>query len=290
MGWKLELVETSPASGARRMGVSWLGEVVAPASVDGVGLDHGLAQRMLGDIRRAVVALQEAALQAEADRLRRLDPTLRLKDYRLRRIQGLHGTLVIRVPRLVRIGTGERAPALLRGSARSTAEYREVLARLGAWMSFRTADGLIGELFPLASGGSTNTVRRRVFAGAARIEAEGSSDRVEAATAARSIDLGMDTTFVRSCAPDGPRHHEVLIGVATADDGRIRRFGGVIAALDPPPDSRRAPPVGPCPRHDHHGLHRRRRDAARLPPEGRDRRAPSPGLAASGAAGASCED
>lgn len=36
----------------------------------------------------------------------RTNPTLRLKDYRLRRIQGLHGTLVIRVPRLVRIGAG----------------------------------------------------------------------------------------------------------------------------------------------------------------------------------------
>src|SRR3546814_11630364 len=98
MGWKLELVETCPASGARRMEVAWLGEVVAPASVDGIGLDHGMTQRLLGDIQHAVVALQEAALQAEADRRRRLDPTLRLKDYRLRRIQGLHGTLTIRVP------------------------------------------------------------------------------------------------------------------------------------------------------------------------------------------------
>ncbi|MEQ8813459.1 MAG: hypothetical protein RIM96_00945 [Thalassobaculum sp.] len=74
MGWKLELVETSPASGARRMEVAWLGEVVSPASVDGIGLDHGVAQRLLGDNQHAVVALQEAALQAEADRLRRLDP------------------------------------------------------------------------------------------------------------------------------------------------------------------------------------------------------------------------
>lgn len=234
MGWKLELVETGPATRARRMEVAWLGEIVAPAGVYDIGLEHGTGQRLLGDIQRAVAALQEAALQAEADRLRRLDLTLRLKDYRLRRIQGLHGTLTIRVPRLVRVGTGERAPALLRGSARSTAAYRQLLARLSAWMSFRTAAGLVEELFPLASGGSTSTVRRRVLAGAARLEAEGISDRVEPATAARSIELSMDTTFVRSCVPDGPRHHEVLIGVATADDGRIRRFGGIIAALDPP--------------------------------------------------------
>ena len=44
----------------------------------------------------------------------------------------------------------------------------------------------------------------------------------------------MDTAFVRSCVPDGPRHHEEPIGATTASDGRIRRFGGVVAVLDPP--------------------------------------------------------
>lgn len=37
-----------------------------------------------------------------------------------------------------------------------------MLARLGAWRSFRSAAGLIAELFPLTSGGSTSTVRRMV--------------------------------------------------------------------------------------------------------------------------------
>ena len=68
MGRKLELVETGPASGARRMKVAELGEVVAPASVDGIGLDHGMAQWMLGDIQRAVVALQEAVDYARRQR------------------------------------------------------------------------------------------------------------------------------------------------------------------------------------------------------------------------------
>ena len=109
-----------------------------------------------------------------------------------------------------------------------------MLARLGAWMSFRTAAGLVEELFPLASGGSTSTVRRRVLAEAARVDAQRSTGRAEPAAAARSIDVGVDTTYVRSCAVDGPRHHEVLIGIAMADDGRSRRLGGVIATLDPP--------------------------------------------------------
>src|SRR3546814_16775058 len=90
-------------------------------SVDGIGLDHGMTQRLLGDIQHAVVALQEAALQAEADRRRRLDPTLRLKDYRLRRIQGLHGTLTIRVPPGAsrHLGTGAGAAARTGAPARS---------------------------------------------------------------------------------------------------------------------------------------------------------------------------
>ena len=62
------------------VGVAQLGEIIAPASVDDIGLGHGMAQRLLGDIHHAVVALQETTLQAEADRRRRLDPTLRLKD------------------------------------------------------------------------------------------------------------------------------------------------------------------------------------------------------------------
>jgi len=53
---------------------------------------------------------------------------------------------------------------------------------------------------------------------------------------AQSIDLGVDTTCVRSCSADGPRHHEVLIGIGVADDGRTQRIGGVISALGAPRD------------------------------------------------------
>ena len=235
MGWKLELVETGRGTASRRIAVARLDEIVAPASVEDIGLNHGTAQRILGDIQRAVVALQEDALRAKADLRRRLDPTVRLKDYRLRRIQSLHGTLTIRVPRLMRTGRVEPVPPLLAGSARSTAEYRLLLARLGAWMSFRAAAGLVEELFPQASGGCADTVRRRIFDEAERISAR-PLGKARTETPARSIDLGVDTTFVRSCATRGPRHHEVLIGIGVADNGRSHRIGGTIAALEMPAD------------------------------------------------------
>jgi hypothetical protein len=49
-----------------------------------------------------------------------------------------------------------------------------------------------------------------------------------------SIELGLDTTFIRSCAADGPRHHEVLIGVGVNDRGQEAKIGGVIAAVEQP--------------------------------------------------------
>ena len=51
---------------------------------------------------------------------------------------------------------------------------------------------------------------------------------------AASIDLGLDTIFIRSCATDGPRHHKVLIGIGVDDRGQEAKIGGVLAAVDPP--------------------------------------------------------
>ena len=72
-------------------------------------------------------------------------------------------------------------------------------------MSFWAAAALIRELFPLASGGCADTVRQNVLDVATNIAVQRAAP--EAMAPAGSIDLGMDTTFVRSCVPDGPRHH-----------------------------------------------------------------------------------
>src|SRR3546814_16840697 len=126
-------------------------------------------------------------------------------------------------------------------------------------MSFRAAARLIRELFPLASGGCADTVRRRIFAEADRIAARPPAE-AGAEPPADSIYLGVDTTFVRSCVADGPRHHEVLIGIGVADNGRSQRIGGVIAALEMPhhviaaplcrPRRHEAPAVHPLPDGD----------------------------------------
>jgi hypothetical protein len=140
MVWKLELVGPEQG-GSTRFLIAELGAVVAPTKLDEVGLPHASAQKLLGEIQRHVVAAQESALRRKAEEMRRLDPSLRLKDYRPRCVHTLHGSLTIRVPRFRRVGDAPPAPApvLVAASGRCSPAYASLLARLGSWMSYRDA-------------------------------------------------------------------------------------------------------------------------------------------------------
>lgn len=216
MVWKLELV--GPGHGEpTRLLVAELGAIVAPVRLDEVGLPHATAQKLVVQIQSHFVAAQESALKRKAEELRRLDPSLLLKDYRPRCVHTLHGSLTIRVPRFRRVGSALPAPVLVAASGRCSPAYASLLARLGSWMSFRDAAKLLAELFPDARGASFASIRRHVGGEAARLR---STPKDAGAPAATSIDIGVDTTFVRSCEQGGPRHHEVLIDEALADLGR----------------------------------------------------------------------
>ena len=234
MGWRLELVQSDGDAACERITVCDVGEIVAPDGIDDVGLGLNPSQRILGAIQRTVISLQEGFLRTKALLLRKVDPTLVLKDYRARSVQTLFGTLVIRVPRLTRPGSCLPVPCFFRTSARSSTEYDQIRSRFGAFMSFRAAEEFVGALFPLAVGRSANTTRRQVSRRAAQIQIESDRAGPSGSVAAGTIDLGIDTTFVRSVAAEGPRHHEVLIGVGSNERGRSVKIGAVIGMVDRP--------------------------------------------------------
>jgi hypothetical protein len=123
--------------------------------------------------------------------MRRADPTLSLKDYRPRSVQTLFGTLVIRIPRLMRHGSR----LLFRNSTRSSKETDQLRSRLGAFMSYRMVERLVGDLFPFAVGRARSTSRRQLLRMARHsADALGGSDP-EDRQAATTIDLGTDTTY-----------------------------------------------------------------------------------------------
>jgi hypothetical protein len=230
MVWKLELVRSNDCAPIERITVCELGEILAPTDLDKVGLNLRTSHRIVCDLQRTVVAVQERALKDKAVQMRQADPTLSLKDYRLRSVQTLFGTLTIRVPRLRRHGSRLPPPCLFRNSARSGTEYHELRSRLGALMSYRVAERLIGDLFPFAAGRASSTTRRQLIRRASRLASDFGRSDPPNRDVAHSIDLGIDTTFVRSNAADGPRHHEVLIGVGTNDRGQTLKVGAVISA------------------------------------------------------------
>ena len=207
MAWRLELVKTDSDAAIERISVCDIGEIVAPGGIDDVGLGLEPSQRILGAIQRAVVGLQERFLKTKALLCRRADPSLVLKDYRARSVQPLFGPLIIRVPRLIRPGSRLPVPCFFQSSARSASGYDEIRSRFGAFMSFRSAERLIGDLVPLAVGCSTSTTRRRVLLRAVQInaEAEGAEadcSALQRSQAAGAIDLG--STQPLSEAPPPP--------------------------------------------------------------------------------------
>ena len=233
-GWTLELVQTDASGERERLKVAELGDVAAAQHANEVGLGLTMLQRLLGQLQQAFVAIQEAALRTKAARLRAGDPTLRLKDHRRRSLQTLFGAVCLRVPRLTCVAPGREPPVLLVGSSRSSLEYDRLRACLGAWMSYRAAADFVAELFPLAAGRHTSTIQQHVLCQEDRLARASTGPGAEDPDAAASIDLGLDTTFIRSCTTNGSHHHEVLIGVGVNDRGQAARIGGVIAAVEQP--------------------------------------------------------
>jgi hypothetical protein len=228
------LVETATDAAGGRIVVCDIGEIIAPDGIIDVGLGVEPSQRILAASQRAVVGLREQLLKTKALLLRRADPSLVLKDYRARSIQTLFGTLVIRLPRLMRPGSSLPAPCFISSSARSAGDFDRIRSRLGAFMSFRKARAIIRDLFPFAEGFSANTTRRRVLNRAGQIASEAHKLVSNGDRSSGAIDLGIDTTFVRSADVTGPRHHEALIGVGTNERGSCLKIGAVISMTGSP--------------------------------------------------------
>jgi len=66
MVWKLELVHSDDCLPIERITVCELDEIVASAALDDVGLDLRTSHRIVCDLQRTVVALQEGALKDNA--------------------------------------------------------------------------------------------------------------------------------------------------------------------------------------------------------------------------------
>ncbi len=223
MTWIIKLCEVEDGKRRERT-VFTLGEVGAPISIDDVGLSLEEGKAVMAAIQRAVVSIQSSALAEYARTKVRNGTGAVLKDYRRRRIQTAYGTAELKVPRFENDGSVEPCtnwPA----NCRSTPEFDTLRARLSAWMSYRAAERLLGELLPIEGGRHHTTFRNRILIEGAVTDR--ASDVRTPETAAKKLNLGLDCTYIRSNDPTEGRLHEVFFGHIEPDAGNSRVFSSI---------------------------------------------------------------
>ena len=167
MVWPVCLLGEGVDGVTQRIDLLALGAVPSPNDIDEIGVTQTTGRRLLSELQQAVVTLQEAALRAAAKERTATTSDLTLKDYRLRKVQTLFGTVSLRVPRLVNQGRIESVLPTSCG-ARSTRAFDNLRNKLSAWMSFRSAMALLGEMYPVEDGKSAQTAMRQIAIAAER--------------------------------------------------------------------------------------------------------------------------
>jgi hypothetical protein len=160
MVWSVCLLGEGVDGVTQRIDLLALGAIPSPNDIDEIGVTQTTGRRLLSELQQAVVALQEAALRAAAKERTATTSDLTLKDYRLRKVQTLFGPVSLRVPRLVNQGRIESVLPTSCG-ARSAREFDDLRNKLSAWMSFRSAMALLGEMYPVEDGKSAQTAMRQ---------------------------------------------------------------------------------------------------------------------------------
>ena len=92
MGWSVCLVCDDGFGDERRVELLSLGAISAPADIDDVGIDRATGRKLLSELQRSFVIMQEAELRASARRRVALSSEVTLKDYRSRKVQTLFGS------------------------------------------------------------------------------------------------------------------------------------------------------------------------------------------------------
>ncbi len=195
--------------------------------ITNLGLTLAEAKLLLAGVQREIVAAQAGGHAVRRPECPRCDGVCRVKDYRDHAVATLFGVVTVRLPRFRCAACGGiEAGIAWPAHCRSTPELDRLQAHLCALMTYRTAAGLLEQMFPVDAGKHHETLRRHTL----RIgEALGDYVATRPETAAVAIAVTLDSTFIRSCE-GGVRHLEVRVGNVETQSGGRQVFGAVAKA------------------------------------------------------------
>ena len=195
-----------------------------------LGLTLSEAKLLLAGVQQEIVAAQVRSHAVRRPGCARCGDVCRVKDYRGHTVSTLFGPVTLRLPRFRCAACGGIEAGIAWPShCRSTPELDRLQAHLCAVMTYRTATGVLGQMFPVDTGKHHETLRCHTLKVG---EALSECATIRPDTAASAIVVTLDSTFIRSCA-EGERHLEVRVGnVETASGGR-QVFGAVAKSSTP---------------------------------------------------------
>jgi hypothetical protein len=204
-------------------------EIIRPADLGDItdlGLTLADAKLLVAGLQQIIVAGQARDHAARRPACPRCGEACHVKDYRDRGVATLFGQVTVRLPRFRCAACGGIEAGIGWPSrCRSTPGMDQLRAHLCALMSYRTAAGVLEQMFPVDAGKDPETLRRHTL----RIgEALRNCPPPRPGTAA-AIVVSLDSTFIRSCE-DGERHLEVRVGNVETQSGGRQVFGAVVRA------------------------------------------------------------
>jgi hypothetical protein len=192
-----------------------------------LGLTLAEGKLLLAGLQQEVVAAQAKGHAVRRPDCRSCGEVCRMKDYRDHVVATLFGQVTVRLPRFrcAECG-GNEAGQDWPSHCRSTPELDQLQARLSALMPYRVAADVLEQMFPVGAGNDPETLRCHTLKIGADLRDQAA---VRPDTAAPSITVTLDSTFIRSCA-DGERHLEVRVGNVETETGGRQVFGAVAKA------------------------------------------------------------
>jgi hypothetical protein len=227
VAWIVKVVKAGAEGDGRCVDVMEIDRPDDLRDIADLGLTLAEAKRLLASVQQEIVTAQARDHAARRPACPRCGEVCRVKDYRDRGVATLFGLVTVRLARFCCATCGGIEAGIDWPShCRSTPELDQLQAHLSALMTYRTAAGLLEQIFPVDAGKDPETLRRRTLR-------TGEALRDCAATkpdmAASAIMVTLDSTFIRSCE-DGERHLEVRVGNVETEAGSRQVFGAVVRA------------------------------------------------------------
>jgi hypothetical protein len=204
-------------------------------SADSLGLSLTDGKALLQQLQKMVARTQAdelCELHRVCQRCHRWNP---IKDYRLRKIDTVFGTISLRSPRIIscpceppwylELPISPLAPLF---RERATPELQLLQAKLCAGLSYRRAAGILREFLPVSAKFNHVTLRNRTLRVGQRIDGISPSiDRAASTDARADWTIAIDGGFVRGVGQGELRNFEILTGRLASPSTRPYAFAWV---------------------------------------------------------------